>query len=113
MANYQKSEAALAASAQLIGIFAEKIRRQIIIALGNSGNGLNVTDITALVNISRPAVSHHLRLMREAGVIEMRSNGVEHIYYLTLSAPLKQLQTAFGTLATDYQQTANQQAQAK
>ncbi|MFD1419661.1 ArsR/SmtB family transcription factor [Lactiplantibacillus songbeiensis] len=103
MANYQKSEAALAASAQLIGIFAEKIRRQIIIALGNSGDGLNVTDITALVNISRPAVSHHLRLMREAGVIEMRSNGVEHIYYLTLSAPLKQLQMTFDALAADYQ----------
>ncbi|MFC6180606.1 ArsR/SmtB family transcription factor [Lactiplantibacillus daowaiensis] len=105
MANYQKSEAALAESAQLIGIFAEKIRRQIIIALGNSGDGLNVTDITALVNISRPAVSHHLRLMREAGVIAMRSNGVEHIYYLTLTEPLKLLQTTFTTLATDFDAT--------
>ncbi|GAB7168210.1 hypothetical protein TUA1478L_02060 [Lactiplantibacillus plantarum] len=67
MANFQQSETALIESATLINIFAEKIRRQIIIALGNSDNGLNVTDITALVNISRPAVSHHLRLMREAG----------------------------------------------
>ena len=66
MANFQQSETALTESATLINIFAEKIRRQIIIALGNSDNGLNVTDITALVNISRPAVSHHLRLMREA-----------------------------------------------
>ncbi|WHQ53421.1 ArsR family transcriptional regulator [Lactiplantibacillus plantarum] len=67
MANFQQSETALIESATLINIFAEKIRRQIIIALGNSDNGLNVTDITALVNISRPAVSHHLRLMRELG----------------------------------------------
>ncbi|AVK64703.1 ArsR family transcriptional regulator [Lactobacillus sp. CBA3606] len=108
MANYQKSEASLAASAQLIGIFAEKVRRQIIIALGNSGDGLNVTDITALVNISRPAVSHHLRLMREAGVIAMRSNGVEHIYYLTLAQPLAQLQATFTTLASDFRPVTDQ-----
>ncbi|RRK11652.1 ArsR family transcriptional regulator [Lactiplantibacillus garii] len=101
MANYQQSEVALAKSATLINIFADKIRRQIIIALGNSDDGLNVTDITAMVNISRPAVSHHLRLMREAGVIDMRSNGVEHIYFLTLSEPLKQLQATFATLAAD------------
>ncbi|MBT1137294.1 ArsR/SmtB family transcription factor [Lactiplantibacillus argentoratensis] len=101
MANFQQSETALIASATLINIFAEKIRRQIIIALGNSDNGLNVTDITALVNISRPAVSHHLRLMREAGVIDMRSNGVEHIYFLTLTAPLRQLQATFATLTAD------------
>ncbi len=101
MANYQKSEVALAESANLINIFAEKNRRQIIIALGNSDDGLNVTDITAMVNISRPAVSHHLRLMREAGVIDMRSNGVEHIYFLTLTAPVQQLQATFSTLAAD------------
>ncbi|WP_338230520.1 metalloregulator ArsR/SmtB family transcription factor [Lactiplantibacillus paraxiangfangensis] len=101
MANYQESEAALAKSATLINIFSEKIWRQIIIALGNSDDGLNVTDITAMVNISRPAVSHHLRLMREAGVIDMRSNGVEHIYFLTLRDPLKQLQATFDTLAAD------------
>lgn len=101
MANYQQSKVALANSATLISIFAEKIRRQIIIALGNSDDGLNVTDITALVDISRPAVSHHLRLMREAGVIDMRSSGVEHIYFLTLSAPLQQLQATFATLAAD------------
>ncbi|BDZ30314.1 metalloregulator ArsR/SmtB family transcription factor [Lactiplantibacillus sp. WILCCON 0030] len=106
MANYEKSETALAESAQLIGIFSEKVRRQIIIALGNSGDGLNVTDITALVNISRPAVSHHLRLMREAGVIDMRSNGVEHIYYLTLTDPLAQLESTFATLASDYEPVA-------
>ncbi|MCT4458512.1 ArsR family transcriptional regulator [Lactiplantibacillus paraplantarum] len=101
MANFQQSETALTESATLINIFAEKIRRQIIIALGNSDNGLNVTDITALVNISRPAVSHHLRLMREADVIDMRSNGVEHIYFLTLAAPLQQLQATFATLTAD------------
>lgn len=106
MANYEKSETALAASAQLIGIFAEKVRRQIIIALGNSADGLNMTDITALVNISRPAVSHHLRLMREAGVIDMRSNGVEHIYYLTLTDPLAQLTATFATLAADSEPVA-------
>jgi ArsR family transcriptional regulator, arsenate/arsenite/antimonite-responsive transcriptional repressor len=39
MANFQQSETALIESATLINIFAEKIRRQIIIALGNSDNG--------------------------------------------------------------------------
>lgn len=34
--------------------------------------GLRVGEITKQTHLSRPAVSHHLRILREAGIILMR-----------------------------------------
>jgi len=39
-----------------------------------------VTNISAIMNMSSPAVSHHLRSLRDAGLIENRRVGKE-VYY--------------------------------
>lgn len=39
-----------------------------------------VTNISAMVDMSSPAVSHHLRQLRSSGLIESRRNGKE-VYY--------------------------------
>ena len=39
-------------------------------------------DIAALFEQSRPAVSRHLRVLREAGVVAVRSEGTRRIYTL-------------------------------
>ena len=39
-----------------------------------------VTNISAIMNMSSPAVSHHLRSLKEAGLIENRRVGKE-VYY--------------------------------
>jgi DNA-binding transcriptional ArsR family regulator len=36
--------------------------------------------------ISRPAISRHLRVLREAGVVRVEVNGREHWYHLNTSA---------------------------
>ncbi len=41
-----------------------------------------VTDIAAAVDMSTPAVSHHLRLLRDAGLITGRRVGKEVLYTL-------------------------------
>lgn len=46
--------------------------------------GLNVNEITQKTHLSRPAVSHHLKLLREAGLIALHREGTSNYYYLTL-----------------------------
>jgi DNA-binding transcriptional ArsR family regulator len=42
----------------------------------------NVGDLAAALPISRPAVSRHLRLLREAGLVGERAVGTQRIYAL-------------------------------
>ena len=42
----------------------------------------SVREIADLLPISRPAVSRHLRLLKEAGLVAERARGTSRIYYL-------------------------------
>lgn len=44
-----------------------------------------VVDIATGLPVSRPAVSKHLKLMREAGVVRMREEGTRNLYELDLN----------------------------
>ncbi|MDF9507174.1 ArsR/SmtB family transcription factor, partial [Bacillus cereus] len=44
--------------------------------------GLRVGEITKQTHLSRPAVSHHLKILREAGIILMRKEGTKNFYYI-------------------------------
>ncbi len=44
--------------------------------------GSRVPDITERTNLSRPAVSHHLQIMKDAGIVKMRKEGTMTYYYL-------------------------------
>ncbi|MDM5268474.1 ArsR/SmtB family transcription factor [Bacillus wiedmannii] len=50
--------------------------------------GLRVGEITKQTHLSRPAVSHHLRILREAGVILMRKEGKKNFYYIDIRTKL-------------------------
>ena len=41
-----------------------------------------VPDITERTNLSRPAVSHHLQILKDAGIVKMRKEGTMTYYYL-------------------------------
>ncbi|PGZ53997.1 transcriptional regulator [Bacillus anthracis] len=43
--------------------------------------GLRVGEITKQTHLSRPAVSHHLRILREAGIILMRKEGTKNLLH--------------------------------
>lgn len=59
---------------------ADPNRRQIIAALADGP--LAVHEISSRFPISRPAISKHLRLLSEAGLVEHRRRGKENIYAL-------------------------------
>ena len=45
--------------------------------------GLNVNEITDRTSLSRPAVSHHLKILKDTGLIDVLKKGVCNYYYLT------------------------------
>lgn len=64
-------------------ILADPYRQEIILLLGNKGRK-NVTQITDVLPLSRPAISHHLKILRQAGLIGQEKKGTENYYFLTL-----------------------------
>ena len=70
--------------------------REVFIALGDENRlhllyqmmsarnpmGIRVGEITKRTNLSRPAVSHHLRILKDAGVVKVRKEGTRNYYYL-------------------------------
>lgn len=51
-----------------------------MLKMGQCG-GVRVGQITEKTNLSRPAVSHHLRIMKEAGIVKVRKEGTKNFYY--------------------------------
>lgn len=43
--------------------------------------GVRVGDITEKTHLSRPAVSHHLQILKDAGIMKMRREGTKNYYY--------------------------------
>ena len=55
-------------------------RRAILTLLGEGSR--SVGDLARALPISRPAVSRHLRLLREAGLVDEEARGTQRIYRL-------------------------------
>jgi ArsR family transcriptional regulator len=45
-------------------------------------NWLSVTGIVEQLNVTQPTVSHHLSILREAGLVEVREEGKQTFYRL-------------------------------
>ena len=44
---------------------------------------MNVGQIAERLPLSRPAISHHLKILRQSGLVEVRQQGTENFHYLT------------------------------
>lgn len=58
-------------------------RQHLILTMMQTGrcDGVRVGEITERTNLSRPAVSHHLSILKDAGLIKMRREGTKNYYY--------------------------------
>ncbi|GAB2180965.1 hypothetical protein DLREEDagrD3_11880 [Denitratisoma sp. agr-D3] len=57
-------------------------QRQRILLTFDRGERLNVTQIAEASTLSRPAVSHHLKILKEAGVLASSKEGKEVFYWI-------------------------------
>ncbi len=60
--------------------------RQRMLLTFEKGERLTVGQIAAVSTLSRPAVSHHLRILREAGILDEEKVG--KTVYLQINKPL-------------------------
>lgn len=73
---------------KLLSAIGDEVRQHIIIqmlASNHSGEarcgGMRVGEIAALSSLSRPAISHHLKILKDAGLLKMRREGTRNYYY--------------------------------
>jgi DNA-binding transcriptional ArsR family regulator len=62
--------------------------RQQIVVLLEQRDAMNVKELAARLPLSRPAVSHHLQVMRHAGLVRLRRHGTENYYSLAIDGAL-------------------------
>jgi DNA-binding transcriptional ArsR family regulator len=70
----------IAAANDPFNALGDPYRRQIVELLGAGGR--SVQDIADALPISRPAVSRHLRLLKDAGLVIEEPRGTQRIYRL-------------------------------
>ncbi|MDP4162842.1 MAG: metalloregulator ArsR/SmtB family transcription factor [Bacillota bacterium] len=65
--------------------------RQDIILLLAEHERLSVNEIAEHSNLSRPAISHHLKVMRDNQLVEIEQKGTQRYYSLSLNKSVEQL----------------------
>ena len=68
----------------IMTILGDEVRQEILLTLVKSGGtgGTRVGEIQKKSHVSRSAVSHHLKVLLDAGIINMRREGTKNYYYI-------------------------------
>lgn len=95
MATYQQGDG--------LGALSDPSRRAIVLELAERPRA--VGELAAALPISRPAVSQHLKVLKEAGLVAEHAEGTRRIYHVNeagLSALRDQLDTFWNRALTRY-----------
>lgn len=71
-------------------VLSDENRHKILQLLLENGK-MNVNDITEHLHLSRPAVSHHLKIMLQAHAISVEQIGKERFYSIAMADAITQL----------------------
>ncbi|KGX91080.1 ArsR family transcriptional regulator [Pontibacillus halophilus JSM 076056 = DSM 19796] len=63
--------------------FGDPARQEIILALAQKEK-MSVKEIREHSNLSHPAISHHLKILRENSIVEFEKVGTQRFYRLTI-----------------------------
>ncbi len=66
----------------------DEVRQKLILDLAEASvedaNGINVTNLSAKSHLSRPAISHHLKVLKDSGLVKPVKVGTQIFYRLNL-----------------------------
>lgn len=88
----------------IFSILQDENRQQIIMLLFDEKE-LSVTAITEKMALSRPAVSHHLKLLLNVNLVAARKEGKERYYRLELSNAMILLENLLSSIKIDMKAT--------
>ncbi len=59
--------------------------RQLIlfVLLQSDLSGVRVGEIAERTHLTRPSASHHLQILKDAGIVSMRKDGTKNYYYIS------------------------------
>lgn len=85
MADYSELRQELKDVSGLLIALGDEKRQAIIIKLleEKDCSGLQVSQLIEATDLSRPAVSHHLKVLKDAKIVDFHSKGTRNFYYLT------------------------------
>lgn len=68
---------------KILTAIGDETRQHLILEMMKMGDcsGVRVGKITEKTNLSRPAVSHHLQILKDAGIVKVRKEGTKNYYY--------------------------------
>ncbi|QBD80900.1 ArsR family transcriptional regulator [Ktedonosporobacter rubrisoli] len=84
----------------------DPIRMQIVFLLHDEAE-LNVGEIASRFRVSRPAISHHLRILKDADIVLSEKRGQENYYWLDS----QRMVTTLRALADKLERTAVDKAE--
>ena len=90
----------------ILQVIGDETRQLILLVLMEASCkvGMRVGEITERTHLSRPAVSHQLRILKDSGLVHMREEGTKNYYFISVSenrhqfCKLQKLLTDLGTL---------------
>lgn len=72
-------------STKIMAVLGDTINQNIIqILLDSEKPGLRVPEITKKTFLSRPSVSHHLKILVDAGIVDVQKIGTKNYYYVDI-----------------------------
>jgi ArsR family transcriptional regulator, arsenate/arsenite/antimonite-responsive transcriptional repressor len=84
-------ETAAAGLAQVFRALGDPVRLRLVSLIGaREGGEVCVCDLTSAFDLSQPTISHHLKVLREAGLIDSDRRGT-WVYYRLVPAALERM----------------------
>lgn len=68
---------------KLLVALGDENRQHLILEMMQMGDcsGVRVVDVAEKSHLSRPAVSHHIQILKDAGILKRRKEGTKNYYY--------------------------------
>jgi len=84
-------ETAAAGLAQVFKALADPVRLRLVSLIGaHQGGEVCVCELTTAFDLTQPTISHHLKVLREAGIIDSERRGT-WVYYRLVPAALQRM----------------------
>lgn len=87
-ASLQKAKDLFKKCSPLFLALGDSQRQKILLDIAEEGE-VNVTALSAKSNLSRPAVSHHLKILKDYGVVDAIKKGTQIFYKLDILPSLE------------------------